>query len=734
MKKLFITLCLLICYNISFATEFTDNGIRYYILSDQDKTISAIFAGENTAKVVIPSTVQYNGTSYTVTEVGKHFFDGALVKVSELTIPPTIKKFNADCTNWYGKKVHISDLVAWCNIDFKEWGCHPLCRTHYLYLNNELIVDLVIPEGITKLKRGAFSDCKGIKSVVLPNSLTEIESGAFNECYSLNKITFGNNLKTIGDGAFYGCNLKNIEFPNSLEYIGNQAFEYTQLKKIYIPKNVNHIEKWAFRYTKPQSIEVDSENKYYDSRDNCNAIIDKETNTLIKGCSNTNVPNSVETIGSYSFAFCLRNSIEIPQSVKYIELNAFENCEIKSITLPNLEYIAPYLGSVMDKVTMKFKDEDDLLNYLSRQDIGIFYQQDTRFAKRTIYVGDKRLTEVNLPDTTTNIQWYEFAGWTDLKNIVIPPKVQEIGDCAFENCDNLETITILAPLKKIATNCFSNCNALKGVYITNLSAWCNIVLYDDDGPLNYAHHLFLNGKEVTNLIIPNDVTEMQTMAFAGCYGLTSVTMNDELTYTGGGTFKNCINLKNIDFGKGLKIIGGQSFYNCQSLTSVSLPDNIKKIHDGAFAECINLQKIDFGDGVETIADGAVDGCENLKSVSFGISTKKIDLSFFMCDNVEEIICRATTPPEANDLLFWNSFINTETVLLYVPAQSIEAYRTTYPWSEFKNILPISTTGIENITQQTTTDPNINTFDFFGRCVNNSTQKLIIRNGKKFLLK
>ena len=174
-----------------------------------------------------------------------------------------------------------------------------------------------ITYSVTSISYQAFDGCTGLTSINIPNSVTSIGDRVFRVCTGLTSITIPNSVTKIGDEAFFGCSgLTDITIPNSVTSIGNEAFyDCTGLTSIVVAKG----------------------NSKYDSRDNCNAIIETETNRLIAGCKNTIIPNSVTSIGDRAF-YCSTGltSITIPNSVTEIGEWAFLRCTgLKSITIPN---------------------------------------------------------------------------------------------------------------------------------------------------------------------------------------------------------------------------------------------------------------------------------------------------------------------------------------------------------------------------------------------------------------
>ncbi|MDD6131385.1 MAG: leucine-rich repeat domain-containing protein, partial [Bacteroidales bacterium] len=174
---------------------------------------------------------------------------------------------------------------------------------------------VVIPPSITISKTGTTY------------SVTSIGSYAFYYC-SLTSITIPNSVTSIDDRAFWGCGLTSINIPNSVSSIGESAFWGSDLTSINIPNSVSSIGDRVFSFCRGlKSIVVESGNSKYDSRDNCNAIIETATNTLLAGCKNTTIHNSVTSIGNSAFSGCSGlTSVTIPNSVNSIGYAAFSGC------------------------------------------------------------------------------------------------------------------------------------------------------------------------------------------------------------------------------------------------------------------------------------------------------------------------------------------------------------------------------------------------------------------------
>ena len=266
---------------------------------------------------------------------------------------------------------------------------------------------------VTTIGDLTFYYCPSLANVTLPNSLTTIGKHAFS-CSSLASIEIPNSLTTIGREAFYCCDsLTNITLPNSLTTIGQEAFEFcSSLKSIEIPNSVTTIEEGAFNGCESlTSISVSGGNTTYDSHSNCNAIIETATNTLIAGCKNTVIPNSVTTIGSRAFSSCSSlTSIEIPSSVTTIGVEAFYGCDgLTSIEIP---------GSVTT-------------------------------IEQGAFGSCSSLASIEIPGSVTTIGSSAFYNCSSLASIEIPSSVTTIGEYAFYWCFGLTSITSHIPAEKL---------------------------------------------------------------------------------------------------------------------------------------------------------------------------------------------------------------------------------------------------------------------------------------------
>ena len=323
----------------------------------------------------------------------------------------------------------------------------------------------------TSIGQQAFYYCNGLTSVIIPDSVTTIGDSVFNFCSGLTSVTLGNSVTTIGGGVFYGCSgLANIEIPNSVTTIGDSLF---------------------YGCTGLTSIVVDSGNTTYDSRNNCNAIIETATNTLIAGCKNTVIPNSVTSIDYSAFRSCSGlTSVTIPDSVTSIGQYAFESCAgLTSVTIPN---------SVTTIGNNAFQSCSNLRSVTIPDSV-------TSIGNSVFsYCG---LTNVTIGNNVTTIGSYAFSSCKRLTSVTIPDSVTSIGSYSFQSCIGITSITIGNSVTTIGVNAFNGCTGIRN--ITSLATTAPTI----------QSHTFQNIKSGGTLTVPSGSTGYDVWMGTGNYYL-----------------------------------------------------------------------------------------------------------------------------------------------------------------------------------------------------------------------
>ena len=506
---------------------------------------------------------------------------------------------------------------------------------------------------VTSIGRFAFRKCSGLTSVTIPSSVKSIDFGAFQECSSLTSLTIPGSITSMEDRVFVSCSsltsvtIGSITPPsiysdtfdglssNATLYVpaGSKAAyeaanywkefkEIIELPIAFADSNVKTlcVSNWdtngdgelsvdeaaAVTSLKVGSFQVFQNNVDIISFDELSFFtgLTSIENYAFSGCTNLTsivIPNSVKSIGEEIVSGCTNlASLDIPNSVTTIGAYAFWHSGLTELSIPN-----------------------------SVTSIG-------RFA----LAGCASLNSCTISNSVTSIPQSMFQGCSSLSTIIIPNSVTRIEEQAFKGCSTLSSITIGTAVTNInGYNTFDGCNSLS-VNILDLTAWFSISFETlASNPLAKAHHLYLNGNEITNLVIPNSVTNINDFAFVDCDGLMSVTIPNSVTSIGEG-----------------------SFNSCSGLTSVSIPNSVTTIGNYAFSGCSYLTSVTLGNSITNIGEHSFDNCSRLTSLFV---------------NIEDPL----------DVYLWLSQRNK--VTLYVPRGCKATYEGSTNWSDFKEIVEMA---------------------------------------------
>lgn len=642
---------------------FVVGTLSYKVIStdpaEVELTSGASFTGEN---LVIPSTVENNGVTYTVTSIGNSAFSQKS-NIATVAFPDTLTKIGDDafdrCYNLEGelklpngleeigscaffsdskiKTVIFPDTLI-CIGNQAFMSCYGLEGTLTLpeglkeigssafsgsaefagYVNNKMmnITAVNLPNSLEKLGYNAFHACK-ITSVTVPEQITVLESGVFSCCFELTSVTLPEGLKAISDTSQYGngpfahCKaLKTIELPDSVELLGLGAFAQSGLTEITLPKSLKTIWDGAF-------------------------VSCKDLTTI-------NWNDSLETVNSNAFQKCIGlTEVEIPAGIANFDPAAFRDCPntctIKVSELPlyaalinfkengpnqyNTDYEVVYTGSMQnaqfedDTFTYIVIDADN--NYVQILGIkeGVTLNADLTLPEKVSYMDNEytvteigggvfnehsELTNITLPDTLKKIGNGAFTKCTGLTDLNLPSAVEIIDNRAFYQCTNLQNVAFSTNLTEIGGNAFYKC-AIKNVDLS-----------------------------VTRL---NKIDER---AFSSCEALESVKFPECLTTLKGETFHKCTKLESINLPRALTTMGENVFGNCTSLAKVDCPPDmvLTELPDYTFAGCINLSEITLPVSIKKIGWSAFNNCGKLQNFTLPAELEELaSYAFYFCSGL-----------------------------------------------------------------------------------------------------
>lgn len=351
----------------------------------------------------------------------------------------------------------------------------------------------------------------------------------------------------------------------------------------------------------------------------------------------------------------------------------------------------------------------------------------------------------------THIERYAFSGCKRLATIALPQGVKNLGDYAFDGCASLTSVTLPEGLTHIGMGAFTNCAKLKSINIPSsvndltgrtFADWYgnltvssanytfdNGVLYNQNKEKVIAYcsendsyevpnsvasigdGAFMNCAHLTSIKLYNNVTSIEDWAFAGCSGLQFIEIPTQVNSIGKFAFDYCTGLTSINIPENVKNIGQGAFNKCTSLATVTMSQEVTGIESWAFSGCSSLTSLIIVKGVTGIGDYAFYDCSGLVSVTIPEKVTNIgDHAFVDCTALTEVTCKATVVPNSTNSFSEDGTMPSE-VKLYVPAESLDAYKTSPTWNIFNEIESLSYIAINISAAQKTTYCSDQALDF-----------------------
>ena len=641
---------------------FYDTGLQTVNAADLAAWCGIEFGYYSANPLYLTHTLYVNGAPVTdlvipdgVTRVGRSAFNYC-TSLTSVTFPPSVKTVGE--TAFFGctglKGVYISDLAAWCGVEFENGN--PLYYANTLYLNGAPVTDLVVPDGVTRIGRSAFDSCSSLRSVTIPDSVTSIGSYAFYRTAWLNaqpagvvyagkvaytyngdmpnntslklrdgtlgiadlafinrstlkEISIPESVRIIGDNAFTRCSaLTHVTLPAGIKEIGRNAFSETGITWVLIPEGVTRIGKTAFGDT--------GEAMYYEGSKEAWQAVDAPVGYTPGGydCAviggilyAANGTDLVKAVGPGPVG-----AFTVPAEVVTIRARAFSRCDtLTEITVP-------------EGIT---RIELATFSYCSH------------------------LTKVTLPDTVTAIDASAFGSCAKLERVTLPKRLTSLGSSAFSQCGALKEIELPEGLTSLSPNTFQACESLERVKLP-------------DGMTAIGNYAFVRCLALSDITVPAGVTSIGESAFAACSSLLRLVLPNGVTSLGKNAFSGCSGMEILTLPAGLKTIGENAFSNCsalkcymstktawskiknpskytpdlyncsvtngvlyannealavraletEDLTSLYLPKTVTEIRQYAFYGCTSMQEASLPQGLKTVGAYAFYGCSALRDI------------------------------------------------------------------------------------------------------------------------
>ncbi len=623
-----------------------------------------------------------------------YIFEGAFSRCKSLesiTIPKTITRIGDDAFDIDKpslKNVYITDVRAWCKIEFGNVKSNPLLRAKKLYVDGVEAKRLEIPKGVRTIPRNAFVGVESVEELIIGEDTRIIQTGAFSWCKNLRRITLPNTLEVIGNNAFYHCpKIECLDIPDSVKEIGEYAFfDSFAEAAVYIGGGLkvmhssafyggnNHInalrfdseEMWA-RLNLEKSYPVCSNTEVYFGEERIEEFVFPEGITEIKG-------------GALRF-FGKLLRVYIPASVKKVGKEAFRECEVAAWY---------YGGNAEQWARLK---KNDTYNELPDEPT----EYEVSVEMKAVAEGDKLSATLDVPIGAGNRAVFGDAdvrleeidgGWKIVQakkgatRLSIPPfcdgrPVLEIAESVFEGFKDLVSVRLSDTVKKLGRRAFSGCKLLEEVVLSEGLIEIGVAAFSECPRLSFVHipegvrvietNAFAS-TGVSSFELPASVTKLGTQLIHHCTNVTSLTVREgneryyaernciisaenstliigcgESVIPKDGSVKAIGNsaftwmpMRTLDLPDGLERIEAYAF-TCSDLTEIEIPDTVREVSMAAFSNCKMLERVILSSGMSVINQNTFVGCTALWEIYIPSSVKKIgEMAFSECKSLRAV--------------------------------------------------------------------------------------------------
>ena len=282
-----------------------------------------------------------------------------------------------------------------------------------------------------------------------------------------------------------------------------------------------------------------------------------------------------------------------------------------------------------------------------------------------VFYGDKSLTKVTIPDNIEAINILAFYGCYALKELTLGNNLKMIGSSAFSNCTTLPNVSIPDSVETIGSNAFHTCITFTEIKIP-------------DSVTEIGEYAFTDCTNLKKVELSKNIKRINQGTFWNCSSLNNLVIPEGVTHIDYSGIRHCTSLTDITLPNSLVEIGSFAFYDSDGLKQISIPQNVTKIGEYAFYDCNNLLEVVTGGNLSYVDKGAFQWCNKLQRVTVGENVKEIgEYALADCSGLREVMVFAKTPPT----LSWTTCYGaSEDFAIYVPPESLEAYKNAEVWS------------------------------------------------------
>lgn len=698
-KKYLIALMVQMGAATMSAQQFESDGCQYTVLSAAERTVQFTAPpATNPTELVMPASVEYNGTQYTVVSIGANSFAtntnlatlslpatlrdiqaGAFFKTTKLkqiytaaTTPPDIETSPFATAIYTNATLHVPEgtwlayQTSWRRFyKIEEPGAwtetidgisyQVVSPTSHLAAvtstSPKYSGDIVIPSTITsrdvKCKVAiiggyAFDGCSELTSVQLPDSLLAIVNNAFRKCTRLKRVDMPASVRVLSEGAFKACDsLVTVTFPMALKRIENIVFQNCkQLREITLPDSLEYIGPSSFA--------------------TCSSLV------AVHGGSR------IRELMSGAFNNCTSlTDFAMPAAIEFIGVSALANIKVN--------FPAPFPSTLRQIDGQAFKGNTALQHV-------VIPDSCKKFNGSSQFTGCTALETVVLPKTvTTSVSsWGSmFSGCSSLKSVRLPENMNTIPMNFFQRCAALESVDIPDGVITIANWSFNATKALRKIKFPPALTGIALAAFQESG--------------LDTVVVPATVVNLGNQVFSTCPNLKSIRIEGPVTALGSYFARRCPELTEIVLPATLRTVGRQAFAENPKLKTLALPDSTDDIYQETLMGCTALDTITLPTGIHKVPVSMFKGCTALRAITFRSHIDTISATAFAgCTALMNVYAHRTVPPVLDPSAFDDATYAGATLHARTP----DAYRAADGWSKFSNV----TTGVEVLNE--TDEPKI----------------------------
>ena len=634
-------------FKTSTSSIYAIDDILYQLTPDNTARVLFVRSMEN---VVIPESINVNGTEYTVTEI----FGGSMQNntvIKSITVPKGIETVGSNA---------FSGLDSLEQIIWNARNVTSFASDSSLKLTRRGTI--TIGEGVESIPDGFMKESYGLLSVTLPSSVRTVGKSAFSMCYNLRSVALSENLESVGSSAFcYSYKLADVYNPSALVY-GTDFSIY-----LYDGMVINVFTEAG------GAASVTDENGFIFYDDGTTVWLldyagDKSDITLPdsykgkaytltrcafsyhNGISSVVIGDGCPVLTDEAFMGCEKlESVSLSFSVKQIHNRVFKDCvSLKEISVPNSVdtlHTQVFEGCTSLRVASIMATVTELEQYMFHNCTALTtVSLPSELVSIDVYAfsGCSALEIISIPNTVTSIGKYAFTS-SALKSITLPDGLTVISDSLFSGCNKLTELILSNNITSIGDGAFKDCIQLtltalpKNIKHIGYQAFSgtNICTADANGFITFDNWVIgYEGADAVDLILPLKIVGIADQAFSQNEYIISAVLPQGLLYIGESAFNGCYNMESLSIPSALEI-GAGAFSGCTNISKLELPDGLLVIGDSAFYSLSGITELKLPSSLLVLGDSAFYGCENIEG-TVAIPAAVTEIGYRVFQNCQKI--------------------------------------------------------------------------------------------------